>query len=54
MKQKRVSPSDDPAVIALNRVMAARDDDEKYLAAIIELETCSALTAQGGARETKP
>lgn len=47
MKQKRVSPSDDPAVIALNRVMAARDDDRKYLAAIVELETCPALTAQG-------
>jgi hypothetical protein len=47
MKQKRVSPSNDPAVIALNRVIAARENDEKYLAAIIELETCPALTAPG-------
>ncbi|HEV2153181.1 hypothetical protein [Bradyrhizobium sp.] len=47
MKQKRVSPSNDPAVIAHKRVLAAGEDDEKYLAAIIDLETCPALTAQG-------
>ena len=46
MKKKRVSPSKDPAVIALNRVMAARTDAQ-YDAAIAELETCPALTAQG-------
>jgi hypothetical protein len=47
MKQKRVSPANDPAVIAHKRVLAAGEDDERYLAAIIELETCPALTAQG-------
>ncbi len=45
--KKKATPSKDPAVIALNRVMAARENDEKYLAAIVELETCAALTAQG-------
>jgi hypothetical protein len=47
MKHKRVSPANDPAVIAHKRVLAAGEDDEKYLAAIIELETCPAFTAQG-------
>lgn len=46
MKKKRVSPSKDPAVIALNRVMAARTDAQ-YDVAIAELETCPALTPQG-------
>lgn len=46
MKQKRVSPSNDPVVNALNRVTSARNDAE-YDAAIAELETCPALTAQG-------
>lgn len=46
MKKKRVLPSKDPAVIALNRVMTARTDAQ-YDAAIAELETCPALTAQG-------
>ncbi|MGY3471146.1 hypothetical protein ACVW0I_008017 [Bradyrhizobium sp. LM6.11] len=46
MKKKRVSPSKDPAVIALNRVTAARTDAQ-YDGAIAELETCPALTAQG-------
>ena len=46
MKKKRVTPSKDPAVIALHRVMTARTDAQ-YDAAIAELETCPALTAQG-------
>lgn len=46
MRKKRVSPSTDPAVIALNRVMSARTDAQ-YDAAIAELETCPALTAPG-------
>ena len=46
MKRKRISPSKDPAVIALHRVMTARTDAQ-YDAAIAELETCPALTAQG-------
>src|SRR4051794_18404598 len=46
MKKKRVSPSKDPAVIALHRVTAARSDAQ-YDAAIAELETCAPLTAQG-------
>ncbi|WP_271623891.1 hypothetical protein [Bradyrhizobium sp. CCBAU 11430] len=45
--KKQVTPSQDPAVIALNRVAAAREDDSRYLVAIVELETCRALTAQG-------
>jgi hypothetical protein len=46
MKRKRVTPSKDPAVIALQRAMTARTDAQ-YDAAIAELETCPALTAQG-------
>lgn len=46
MRNKRVTPSKDPAVIALHRVIAARTDAQ-YDAAIAELETCPALTAQG-------
>lgn len=45
MKAK-VAVAKHPAVIALNRVMSARNDAE-YDAAIAELETCPALTAQG-------
>ncbi|PWE78870.1 hypothetical protein XF30_21110 [Bradyrhizobium sp. SUTN9-2] len=47
MKDKRISPANDPAVVAHKRVLAAGEDDAKYLAAIIELETCPAYTAQG-------
>lgn len=46
MRNKRVTPSKDPAAIALHRVMTARTDAQ-HDAAIAELETCSALTAQG-------
>ncbi|KRP85982.1 hypothetical protein AOQ73_36520 [Bradyrhizobium pachyrhizi] len=44
---RNARPSDDPAVVALNRVLAAGDDDEEYNVAIAGLETCIALTAQG-------
>ena len=44
---RKARPSEDPAVIALNRVLAAGDDDEEYNAAVALLETCPALTAQG-------
>ncbi|MGY4629112.1 hypothetical protein ACVWY3_006868 [Bradyrhizobium sp. USDA 4486] len=46
MRKKRVTPSKDPAVIALHRVMTSRSDAQ-YDAAIADLETCPALTAQG-------
>ncbi|WP_210241928.1 hypothetical protein, partial [Bradyrhizobium elkanii] len=44
---RNARPSEDPAVIALNRVLAAGDDDDEYNLAIAMLETCPALTAQG-------
>lgn len=44
--KKKATPARDPAAIALNRVTSARNDAE-YDAAIAELETCPALTAQG-------
>lgn len=44
--KKKATPARDPAVIALNRVMAARTDAD-YDAAVVELETCPPLTAQG-------
>jgi hypothetical protein len=37
----------DPAVVALDRVMRAGENDSEYDAAIAELETCAAITAQG-------
>lgn len=43
----RASRAKDPAVVALNRVLAAGEDDAAYSAAIEELETCAAVTAQG-------
>jgi hypothetical protein len=44
--KKKATPARDPAAIALERVMSARNDAE-YDAAIAELETCLALTVQG-------
>jgi len=43
----RPSRAKDPAVIALNRVMAAGENDAEYDAAIAELEMCATKTAQG-------
>jgi hypothetical protein len=44
---KRPSRAKDPSVAALIRVMAAGENDAEYDAAIEELETCAATTAQG-------
>jgi hypothetical protein len=43
----RPSRAKDPAVVALDRVMRAGENDGEYDAAIAELETCAAITAQG-------
>ncbi len=51
---KRQANDPDPAVLALNRVLAAGDDDEEYNAAIAKLEACTATTIQGVEGEAQP